>query len=198
MNPKDKKKVIAIYRAPFSSCKFSAPMIDDKGKPIPKINPATGTIFMLNGVPQYEETSHSFEVIISNVKFGSMCSYTIYSDTPKHIAEKLKALAEDPGTRIMTDDTWMKERNPEQYKEKQMRLNIEKDIETKAAALADEIIENSGGVLTEEKKQEIEQNNKAAVDKAVKEATSDANSKIQEMQKRLSTAEANAGNKGKR
>lgn len=122
---KEVKEVIETYVVPKNKASFDVKVLED-GKEILKTHPDTGAPIRFNGRKQYEEETISFSNVISNFRKGCLCQYLVYEDTPKHIVKRLKELAKDRSSGVLTHDQWLEKYNPAAFEELIRREEAEK------------------------------------------------------------------------
>jgi len=167
-----KEKPIEQYYAKITNLTFSVPMLDQDGKYIP-LRDAFGNQRLTGSQLLYVEENYQFYNLSSSNRHGYLSVYPIFSDTPKEVVKRLKELAEDEGSDIMTSEDYERGENPERYAEKQRRIEVEKEkAELMKTAKIDKEI---------------------AVEKALADQNKEHGKALAEMQKKLEAMEKKRG-----
>ena len=138
--PKKTKKMLFV--SPHQKQGFRVPVKDVDGKPMMAINSATGRPHLVNGRPIPVLRDCDFLTQSNNVKRGCLSYYE--TDDPDEI-EVLNKLAAEKGNEIMTEEAYLKSKDPVSYKlqteikqlqeEKAFDKDIIADLEAQIAKL---------------------------------------------------------------
>jgi hypothetical protein len=109
--PTKNKKMLFV--SPHQKQGFKVPVRDSDGKIMMQINQATGRQHLINGRPIPALRDCNFLTQSNNVKRGCLSYYE--TDDPDEI-EVLNALANAKGNEIMTEDMYLKSKDPVAYK----------------------------------------------------------------------------------
>jgi hypothetical protein len=114
-----------LYVSPHQKQGFKVPVRDSDGKIMMQINQATGRPHLINGRPIPALRDCNFLTQSNNVKRGCLSYYE--TDDPDEI-ETLNKLAAEKGNEIMTEEAYLKSKDPVAYK-------LQKDIKAKDVEL---------------------------------------------------------------
>lgn len=179
-------ETIETYVAPVKKLCFSMPVLDEEGEPVIKRNPNTKEVFYTpKGVPETLERVIEFVNIINNPSKGFLCHYVVTEKTPKAIADYLKEAAVNRKHDIVTHETYLKTKNPAQYKEIQRRKALAAEYDAKLAEAREE--GKAEGIKAASENEDTVQKLTDEVGKAA-EAIATANTTIEAKDKELAAS----------
>jgi hypothetical protein len=108
--PKKQKK--NLYVSPYKKQGFKVPILGTDGKPMTLTRPGTNMPVFINGRPIQAMRDCEFLTQSDNVKRGCLSYYE--TDDLQEI-EVLEKLAADSSNRIMTEETYLKMKDPVNY-----------------------------------------------------------------------------------
>lgn len=115
----EKKKTV-LFVSPHQKQGFKVPVRGEDGKIMMQTKPGTNMPVIINGRPVPMLADRDFLLQSNNIKRGCLSYYE--TDDPYEI-EILTKLAEDPTTQIMTEETYLKKKDPINHK-------LRKEMET--------------------------------------------------------------------
>lgn len=122
----EKEPEMKLYVSPHQKQGFKVP-IKVNGEVVMLTKPGTNMPVIINGRPVRALRDCSFKTQSNNVKRGCLSYYE--TNDPDEI-EVLEALAADPSTEIMTEEMYLKKKDPTKY-ELQKKLDEKDDVITK-------------------------------------------------------------------
>lgn len=138
----EKGKLIETYWSEYAGATYDVNIEREnpttgKMEPVPKTHPVTGFPLMSGNNYLYMEES----IVFTNYKRSgktpfdkSWCFYKVYEKTPNNIKNELKKLHKQ--NEVCTNDEWMKECNPEAFKNFKENRSIKEDNKAKDVEIA--------------------------------------------------------------
>jgi hypothetical protein len=110
--PENKKSNMKLYVSPHQKQGFKVPIIGNDGKHIMLTRPGTNMPVFINGRPVTAMRDCSFKTQSNNIKRGCLSYYE--TEDPAEI-EVLEALSADPSTEILTEEQYLRKKDPDKF-----------------------------------------------------------------------------------